>query len=153
MTTQRQKRFEPSKEQKHGAKLVITKKNGYQTEGELITVKPNSLLLLDTEGKDESVDIADIKVIRIVKKSKAWKYGLVGGVGIGLIFEIAGMAEEHGFFATLIESFIMFGLPVAGIVAIIEGKDKTIHFEGMSDLEIKEAMEKLRKKARIRDYK
>jgi len=44
---------------------------GQQIEGELITVKPNSLLLLDTEGKDVSIDIGDIKVIRIVKKSKA----------------------------------------------------------------------------------
>jgi len=53
--------------EKRRAKLVITKKNGQQIEGELLTVKPNSLLLLDTEGKDVSVAIANIKVIRIVK--------------------------------------------------------------------------------------
>ena len=40
--------------ERQGAKLVITKKNGHQIEGELITVKPNSLLLLDTKGKDGS---------------------------------------------------------------------------------------------------
>ena len=39
--------------ERRGAKLQITKKNGIQIAGELITVKPNSLLLLDTEGKDE----------------------------------------------------------------------------------------------------
>ena len=55
--------------ERRGAKLIITKKNGYQTEGELITVKPNSLLLLSITGRDMSVDIADIKVIRVVKKS------------------------------------------------------------------------------------
>ncbi|MFB0519792.1 MAG: hypothetical protein ACETWC_11000 [Acidobacteriota bacterium] len=55
------------------AKLVITKKDGQQIEGELITVKPNSLLLLDTEGKDVSVAIANIKVIRMVKKSRFQK--------------------------------------------------------------------------------
>nr|NIM58563.1 hypothetical protein [Candidatus Aminicenantes bacterium] len=53
---------------KRGAKILVTKKDGQQIQGELITVKPNSLLLLDTEGKDVSVDIADIKVIKIVKK-------------------------------------------------------------------------------------
>ena len=65
--------------ERRGAKLIFTKKDGQLTEGELITVKPNSLLLLNTEGKDVSVDIADIKVIKIVKKSKFWK-----GAGIGL---------------------------------------------------------------------
>jgi len=33
------------------------------------------------------------------------------------------------------------------------GTDKTIQIEGMSDSEIREAMDKLRKRARIRDYK
>ena len=37
------------------------------------------------------------------------------------------------------------GLPVALIV----GRDKTIQIEGMTDSEIKEALEGLRKKARI----
>ena len=40
MTTQRQKRFESSKERR-GAKLIITKKDGRQVQGELITVKQN----------------------------------------------------------------------------------------------------------------
>jgi len=66
-------------EERRGAKLIVTKKDGWQIEGELITVKPNSLLLLDMEGKDVSVGIKDIKVIRIVKKSKA-----LLGAGIGL---------------------------------------------------------------------
>jgi len=98
MTTQRQKRFESSKERKHGAKLIITKKNGQQIKGELITVKPNSLLILDAEGKDVSIDIADIKVIRIVKKSKFGKgllYGLlIGGGGGGLFGLVFGGKGE-----------------------------------------------------------
>ena len=43
--------------ERRGAKLIITKKDGQQIEGELITVKPNSLLLLNTEGKDVPVDL------------------------------------------------------------------------------------------------
>jgi len=76
------------KRKKQGANLIIQKINGQQVSGELITVKPNSLLLLNTEGKDVSVDIKDIVVITIVKKSKA----LVGatfrsfaGGGIGAV--------------------------------------------------------------------
>jgi len=139
--------------ERRGAKLIVTKLDGQLIEGELITVKPKSLLLLDTEGKDVSIDIADIKVVKVVKKSKAWKYGLVAAGGVGLIGGILIPEEEHSFFATFMESFIWIGLPVVGIVAIIEGKDKTIQIEGMTDLEISEALEKLRKKARIRDYK
>ena len=47
-------------------------------KGELIAVKKNSLLLLESNGADVSVDVADIKLIKIVKKSKV----LIGG-GIG----------------------------------------------------------------------
>ncbi len=147
------------KREKHGAKLIVTKKDGQQIEGELITVKPNLLLLLDTEGKDVSIEIVDIKVIRIVKKSKAGKGALTGlkiGVGLGLIAFVYDGDEEHSAIASFIDTIILIGLPAALIGSVIGGavgKDKTIQIEGMSDLEIKEAMDKLRKKARIRDYK
>ena len=42
--------------ERRGAKLIITKKDGQLIEGELITVKPSSLLLLNTEGKSLSFD-------------------------------------------------------------------------------------------------
>jgi hypothetical protein len=161
MTTQRQKRFESSKERKRGSKLIVTKLDGQLIKGELITVKPNSLLLLDTEGKDVSIDIVDIKVLRIVKKSKAGKGALkglvVGGGGLGLIAGIIDIAgEDHSFIDYVSDSIIVIGLPLALIgafVGAIEGIDKTIQIEGKSDSEIQEIMDKLGKKARIRDYK
>ena len=73
--------------ERRGAKLIVTKTDSQQIRGELITIKPNSLLLLNTEGKDVSVDIADIKVITIVKKSKA-----LLGAGLGLIILGGGPA-------------------------------------------------------------
>ncbi len=45
------------------------------------------------------------------------------------------------------------GLLIGGITGALVGKDKTIQIEGMTDPEIQEALDKLRKKARIRDYK
>ncbi len=143
--------------ERRGAKLLITKKDGQQIQGELITVKQNSLLLLDTEGKDVSVDIADIRIIRIVKKSKGARTGFRIGVGLALIGGVGQIgAEVHGFIPSFIDGLIFFALPGALIGAIIgaaAGKDKTIQMEGMSDLEIQETMDKLRKKARIRNYK
>jgi hypothetical protein len=59
---------------KRGAELIIIKTNGQQIRGELITVKKDSLLLLDSGiGADVSVDIDDIKVIKIMKVSEVWK--------------------------------------------------------------------------------
>jgi len=133
--------------------------------GELIAVKPNSLLLLDASGKDVSVDIADIKAIRIVKKSKFFQslgIGLlIGGAAGALIGYSDGDDPYDNFFSWTAEqkagigaiSFGLVGLTLGGIAGLTSGTDKTIQIEGMSDLEIREALEKLRKKARIRDYK
>ena len=129
-------------------------------KGELITVKPNSLLLLDAAGKDMSIDIADIKVITIMKKSKAGKGALYGLLIGGVIGAAAGSREKDDFIFSSSELAAMGGLVFgllgallgAGIGAVL-GKDKKIRIEGMSDLEIQEILDKLRKKARIRDYK
>ena len=132
--------------ERRGADLVITKKDSQQVKGELIAVKENSLLLLDSEsGADISIDIADIRIIRIVKKGAL--YGLLVGGGIGLIAGIDN--KEDPFLDSFLGCIILVGLPVALIV----GRDKTIQIEGMTDSEIREAMDKLSKKARIRDYK
>ena len=77
-------RIEPKK---HGTNLVIQKKDGRQISGELIAVKENSLLLLDSEsGADVSVDIKDIKVIKMKKSMTRLGMGIgcVAGVLTGL---------------------------------------------------------------------
>ncbi len=143
--------------ERRGAKLIITKKEGQQIEGELITVKQNSLLLLDAEGKDVSVGIADIKVIRVMKKSKGARTGFLIGGGLALIVGVGQIgAEVHGFIPSFIDGLIFFALPgalIGVIIGAVAGTDKTIQIEGMTDSEIRETMDKLRKKARIRDYK
>jgi hypothetical protein len=159
MTTQRQKRFESSKERKQGAKLIITKKNEYQTEGELITVKKDSLLILTKwTGRDESIDIADIKVIRVVKKggTGALVGALIGGGG-GVLVALKEYPkydrEETGIGHLFTFLFGGIGAGIGAIIGAAAGRDKTIQMEGMTESEIQETLDKLRKKARIRDYK
>jgi hypothetical protein len=140
--------------ERRGAKLIITRKNGYPTEGELIAVKPNSLLLLSATGRDVSVDIANIKVIRVVKKSKAG-LGLLMGIAIGVLSALIfpwyiGIEDSPN--VGLIVNPIGGALIGAGIGAVA-GIDKTINIEGMTDSEIQETLDKLRKYARIRNYK
>ena len=142
--------------ERRGAKLIVTKKDGWQKEGELITVKPNSLLLLDTEGKDVSVGIAEIKVIRIVKKSKdllGAGIGLLMGFGPGALigYEIGWETSEGALWGGVVGG--LAGALIGCFIGIYLGKEATIQIGGMSDSEIKKAMDMLRKKARIRDYK
>ena len=154
--------------ERRGAKLIITKKNGFQTEGELITVKPNSLLLLNTEGRDISVGIADIRVIKIVKKSQAWVGALSGflmggalGASLGISYAEKEKSKPYFMAGYMADWAILgYGLGLGAIGALLggfigasAGKDKTIHFEGMTDFKIQETLDKLRKKARIRDYR
>jgi len=149
--------------EKRGAELIITKKNGAKKEGELIAVKWNSLLILTKwSGRDESIDIADIKVITIVKESTFWKgagLGLligagIGGTGGGILG--ASIEEGNGVLKWVIlggAAFGIIGYLLGSITGEITGQDKTIQIEGMTNSEIREALYKLRMKARVRDYK
>ncbi|MCJ7611461.1 MAG: hypothetical protein MUP19_04295, partial [Candidatus Aminicenantes bacterium] len=66
---------------RRGADLVVTRLDGSQVSGELIAVKRDSLLLL-SYGRDESIDLTDVKTVRIVRKSRAGLFaGLAGAAG------------------------------------------------------------------------
>jgi len=147
---------------KRGAELVITKKNGFQERGELIVVKKDSLLLLFAGRIYVSVSIENIKAITIVKKSKSGTGTLigvlVGGGGTALYHEIFdGDYEDpsHKHIYTVIYGLIggAIGALLGASFGASAGKDKIIQLEGMTDSEIQETLDKLRKKARIRDYK
>ena len=145
---------------KRGAELTITKKDGHLIRGELITVKENSLLILS--ATDVSIDIGNIKVIEIEKKSKIGKgalYGLLICGGGGALFGgITSLEEERiSILGGAVLGTVLFapaGALVGAIIGAAAGTGKrTFQIEGMSDSEIQETLKKLRKKARIRDYK
>jgi hypothetical protein len=146
--------------EKKGAELVITKKDGLPVGGELIAVKKNSLVLLDSySDTDVSVDVENIRFIKILKKSK-----VLLGIGLGLLLG-GGLGSLYGTSTDTYDSdlrplaFIVYGgggaalgALVGGFLCASAGKDETIQIEGKSDPEIKEILEKLNKKARIKNY-
>ena len=137
--------------ERRGAELIVQKTDGQQLRGELIAVKKDSLLLLSDFWTDVSVDIKDVKAIRIVRKSKA----LIGLLAGGAFGELLGLAiTDPGDFPLYIPPLLFAGVgAILGTLAgAAAGADEKIQIEGKSDAEIKEVLEKLRKKARVRNF-
>ena len=159
---------------KKGAELIVQQIDGQQAIGELIAVKENSLLLLDSEsGADVSVDIREIKLIEIVKNSKSLAWGGIGLVSGAVIGALIGYLEGDDF--PIGETGVVITWPgptpitadakalnygigcgiaggaLGGIAGTIAGSDKIVQIEGKSETEIKKALNKLSKKARIQN--
>jgi len=85
-----------AKERK-GAGLVVTKLDGTLVSGELIAVKPDSLLLLAAGAADLSVPLGDIHAVRVVRRSKAGTLSLIGGVAgfVGMGGVVLAIADEE----------------------------------------------------------
>jgi len=159
---------------KKGAELIVQQIDGQQAIGELIAVKENSLLLLDSEsGADVSVYIRKIKLIEIVKESKTLAWGGIGLVSGAVIGALIGYLEGDDF--PIGETGVVITWPgptpitadakalnygigcgiaggaLGGIAGTIAGSDKIVQIEGKSETEIKKALNKLSKKARIQN--
>ena len=152
-----------------GADLIIQKKDGTQMRGELIAVKKNSFLLLERElGADVSVMINDTSTTKIVKKQNTalWGgigslFGVIAGAVVGSSISIekkafwgADVTEVNRAYNTLLGMIAggILGFAAGALTGAATGADKTMQIEGKSDTEIQEILEKLRKKARIKNY-
>lgn len=116
-----------AKKQKHGTKLIVQKRDGQEIRGELIAVKHNSLLLLEFESAAEvSIEIIDIKVIKVIKKSL-----------LAILVATLGILEGY--------------LP-AHDSGVIPRRYKTIQIEGKTPEEIERVIKKLQSKTRVKNY-
>jgi hypothetical protein len=85
-----------SAKERRGANLIVTRLDGSQLSGELIAVKPDSLLLLSNVGRDESIDLAGIKTVRIVRKSRAGLFAGIGGAAGAAVGATVGAYVFNG---------------------------------------------------------
>lgn len=135
--------------EKRGATLILALKDGHFVEGELIAVKPDSLLLL--AGKDESVPLADIRSIRVVRKSQALVGGLCGLAAGVVAAALSSKDDPLPPFGTAAVGiiFIPSGIGLGAGAGALAGADKVIRLEGMTDPQVRVTLVYLRKKARI----
>jgi hypothetical protein len=147
-----------SSKDRKGADLIVQKINGQQIKGELIAVKKSALLLLErNSAADITVDMGEIRVITLIKKTKIWE-----GMGLGMLIGggagtgVSSLAQEWGLttsgtIVTLSAVLAaVLGLAIGGYLGARSGNAKTTRLEGKSPSEIQVILEKLRKKARIR---
>lgn len=139
-----------------GATLVVTLKDGQRVKGELLAVKPDSLLILKkASGEGATVDIADISTVRIVRKSRTLLGGVVGllaGGGAGALWGLSAHGadrETPGFNALL--GIIVIGAPATVLGLVIGtavGLDPVMVFEGRPAEEVQRSLSKLGRMAR-----
>ncbi|MCJ7484631.1 MAG: hypothetical protein MUQ25_00495 [Candidatus Aminicenantes bacterium] len=138
--------------EKRGANLAVTLKDGHKVTGELIAVKPDSLLMLGLDGKDESVVFADIATIRIVRRSKAWQgllYGFVPGALGGAILASRGH-NDAGVLWVIIGGLVVgaeSGL-VGFAAGVGAGLDTEISLTGLHESALSKILAKLSRQAR-----
>jgi hypothetical protein len=138
--------------EKRGAEVIIALKDGHYAAGELIAVKPESLLIYD--GKDISVGLAEIRSVKVVRKSKAL-LGLGCGVLAGAVTSVAYRSRADDALEAIDMMgmgfvFIGTGLAVGLGAGLIAGKDKEFRLDGASELEIRKAWSYLGRRARVR---
>ena len=131
--------------ERRGANLKIRTIDNKQIKGELIAVKETSLLLSEF-GKDTSVNIEDITVIVIPKKSKFLT------VGLGLVIG-GGVGYLTGCVVQGVMGLITWGgISLLGLaVGLARAKDEIIVFPENKN-ELDQILKRLRSKARVPDY-
>ncbi len=148
--------------QKKGATVIMTLRDGRQASGELIAVKPKSILILDPMGKDASFDLTEIAVVKVFRRSKAGKGALTGfliGAGVGITAGIlsAGSGEDSDFQGGMAAMFLG---GIGGVVGLVgglmagssAGGELDIRFEGATELSQRTDLQKLTKYARYKEF-
>ena len=84
-----------SAKERRGATVVVTKLDGTQVSGELIAVRPDSLLLL-SGGKDFPIGLADVRTVVRIRRSRALVFALAGATAGAVPGAVVGIYGGGG---------------------------------------------------------
>lgn len=137
--------------ERRGANIIVTRLDGSKAQGELIAVKQDSLLLI-SNGTDLSVALADIKTVRIVKKSRALKFALIGfATGAAEGFFVANAdPEDRELKVSIFWAGVIGGAQalIGAGIGLLSGADAVLPFEGERDEVVKRYLDKLKGRSR-----
>jgi hypothetical protein len=152
-------------DEKHGANIIVNLVDRPPASGELIAVREDSLILMDTNLKTGlTIDFKDIKSVQIIRKSQVL-LGMLGGFLAGRIIgsgikDPVNITAENGIidlanasiYRGMTSGAISLGMTALGaLVGGAMGADKMILIRGKSPLVVKEILWKLRSKAKMPD--
>ena len=139
----------------------MQKNDGNKVHGELIAVKKASLLLLDSvSGIDATVNVNEIEIVHILKGPKTG-LGAISGFLVGGVVGVTAVGKSSGCgqCPNSARRNIIGGALVGGIGALIgaligssAGSNEIVILKGLPQEELKVELEKIRSKARIKDF-
>jgi hypothetical protein len=134
-----------SAKDRRGATVIVTRLDGEAVKGELIAVKPEGLFLLSAEGNARTVDRADVKSVRIVRRSRAGLFAGIGGAaglaGMGALVLSAGEDVEYGTEKVLIGAGA--GALAGFLAGMIRGVDSEFTVAGQPEAVVADSWRKL----------
>lgn len=142
---------------RRGASVLVTTKAGTRTGGELIAVKPDSLLVLDSSGRDQSIALADVESVEVAKNPKLGRgllYGFLIGTAAGIgtasaCFHNADPCESAFAKAGVTVLGSLAGLLGGGIAGSFAGRDLKIVIPEATSPARAATLLKLRKYSRV----
>jgi hypothetical protein len=153
-----------AKDKKRGSTLEITTTEGRVIRAELLAVKNNRLILMETYSFQESIlDLDEIADLNITKQSKFLQglgVGVLSGAAFGGALGFASGNDKPGFFsfsagekaAVGAIGLGAVGLVVGGITGVIKGIDEYVQVSDYTDEEKTKLIRKLRSHARVDEY-
>ncbi len=136
--------------ERRGADVVVTRLDGSRVEGELMAVKADSLLVLSKAGGDESLALSEVKAVKIMRRSHAATYALVGflaGAVPGVIY-----GDDPDMQSGELKWGAAFGgIGAAAGLALSQllGTDITFPIAGLPDAQVNEHLDRLRSYSRV----
>lgn len=145
--------------ERQGVNLVIQLSSGQKVSGELITVKRDSLLILDAATEtDTTINIGEIDSIKVNNKSLMFELGMGGFLlaGAGRLVAHSAVEKDTGNTEGATEHQVQevwfvgaAGAAVGVLLGAVAGIDKTIQIQGESEADVQNSLGKLSKKARV----
>jgi hypothetical protein len=136
--------------------VVLTLKKGGEQAGELVTVRPDALVLLDPSGQGRTVDPAQVRSVRVVRSSKGGLGGMLGlviGAAGGYLGGLASggcpgcEAPLAGYGLGVLGGLV--GLGAGAAIGGAAGRDVVISLDGETRSERADGLRKLRRFARV----